>query len=65
MRIRVDSREGELHAQCLELAAAFPAIEVETAQLPLGDVIICEDDGREREFLTPSSLVPNSVAPSS
>lgn len=38
------------------MATSFPCIQVETVQLPLGDVIICEDDGRERLIVERKTL---------
>lgn len=56
MLIRIDAREGDLHTACVQMATAFPSIQVETAQLPLGDAIICEDDGRERLIVERKTL---------
>ena len=47
MIVRVDNREGELQMICAQLACASPSITVETAQLPLGDVILCDDSGND------------------
>ena len=56
MLIRIDAREGDLHTMCVQMATAFPSLQVETAQLPLGDVIICEDDGCERLIVERKTL---------
>lgn len=56
MRIKIDAREGDLYITCVKLAAPYSSIQVETAQLPLGDVIICDDDGSERLIIERKTL---------
>lgn len=56
MLIKIDAREGDLHTMCVQMATAFPSLQVETAQLPLGDVIICDDDGGERLIVERKTL---------
>ena len=56
MRIKIDSREGELYMLCTQIATKFQSIQLETVQLSLGDIIICDDDGSERLIIERKTL---------
>jgi ERCC4-type nuclease len=47
MIIKIDTRENELHIQCVQKACSFESIKVESVTLHIGDVIICDDQGIE------------------
>jgi ERCC4-type nuclease len=58
MIIRLDFRETELHSEItkLRIDGAFSKITVETDNLPIGDIIICQDDGKEQLIIERKTL---------
>jgi len=51
MIIKIDSRERELINLCkyyLEISPLYKNIQIVTENLPIGDIIICDDKQEER-----------------
>lgn len=47
MLITLDARESDLHAACVRSSTQYPNVRIDTAQLPLGDIMIRNDEGVE------------------
>jgi ERCC4-type nuclease len=47
MLIKIDVRETSLHIECLKMISNYENIKIVLESLPIGDVIICNDDGEE------------------
>ena len=59
MRIRIDTRESEIYAQCnqcVERNGSMNEIHIESVMLPLGDMIICNDVGEELVIIERKTL---------
>ena len=58
MIIRLDYRESDLQAEIakLKIDGRFKNCKVETENLPLGDIIICTDDGSEKFIIERKTL---------
>lgn len=58
MLIKLDVREAKLQSQLesLILGSGKATVRLVIEQLPLGDVILCDDDGRERAIIERKSL---------
>ena len=50
MIIKIDYREKELYIQCIQLSVNLEDIKIETENLPIGDVIICDNDNNEKKI---------------
>jgi len=65
MFIKIDAREQELIRICkyyIEISPSFKGIEVQTASLPIGDIIIADEKGQERLIVERKSLVDLSAS---
>ena len=47
MLIKVDTRESDLHLECLQRTCGNQNIKIQSEMLPLGDVIFYNDQGDE------------------
>ena len=56
MIIKIDYREKELYIQCIQLSVNLEDIKIETENLPIGDVIICDNDNNEKIIIERKSL---------
>ena len=56
MIIKVDFREVELLQSITKLLPAYESVKIETMNLPLGDVIICDNDGVEKLLIERKTL---------
>ena len=58
MIIRLDFREADLHSEItkLRMNGAFSKITIETDNLAIGDIIICQDDGKEQLIIERKTL---------
>ncbi len=56
MLIKIDVRETSLHMECLKLISSNQNIKLEVENLPIGDVIICNDDGVELVIIERKTL---------
>jgi len=59
MLIKIDYRENDLHMICVNLVTMnkyTTPIKIVTENLPLGDIIICDDNGVERVMIERKSL---------
>lgn len=58
MIIKLDFRESDLHSEIIKLrmSGAFSKITLETDNLPIGDIIICQDDGKEQMIIERKTL---------
>ncbi len=58
MIIKIDYREKKLNGQLLKLKDQnkFDKITISIANLPIGDIIICDDDGKERLIIERKTL---------
>ena len=58
MIIRLDFRETDLHSEItkLRMNGAFSKITIETDNLAIGDIIICQDDGKEQLIIERKTL---------
>ena len=56
MLIKLDYREIKLNDLCQIHLADKPEIKMVTENLPLGDIIICNDDGKEKVIIERKSL---------
>ena len=56
MIIKVDFRETELIEVMMKLLPSYEKITIETINLPIGDIIICEDSGDEKLMIERKTL---------
>lgn len=56
MIIKIDYREKELYIQCIQLSVNLEDIKIETENLPIGDVIICDNNNNEKIIIERKSL---------
>lgn len=56
MLIKIDTREGGLHAKCMERVNGMSEVNVTTEMLPLGDIILCDDEGNELVIIERKTL---------
>ena len=59
MIIKIDYRESDLHMLCVNLVTMnkySTPIKIVSENIPIGDIIICEDNGKERIMLERKSL---------
>jgi ERCC4-type nuclease len=59
MLIKIDYRESDLHMLCVNLVTMnkyTTPIKIVSENIPLGDIIICNDDGTERIMIERKSL---------
>ena len=59
MLIKIDYRESDLHLLCVNLVTInkyTTPIKIVSENIPLGDIIICNDDGTERIMIERKSL---------
>ena len=56
MIIKVDFRETELIEVMMKLLPSYEKITIETSNLPIGDIIICEDSGDEKLMIERKTL---------
>ncbi len=56
MLIKLDVRETRLRAMILPLLEACKGVQLIDEQLPLGDVLICDDDGKVRVLIERKTL---------
>ena len=59
MKIKIDHREHDLIQSCkyfLGIGPAYQGIELEICNLPVGDVILCDDNGVEKVIVERKSL---------
>tara|TARA_B100001769_G_scaffold274363_1_gene272604 strand:+ start:361 stop:1185 length:825 start_codon:yes stop_codon:yes gene_type:complete len=56
MLIKIDTREGGLHAKCMERVNGVSEVNVSTEMLPLGDIILCDDEGNELVIIERKTL---------
>ncbi len=56
MLIKIDTREGGLHAKCMERVNGMSEVNVTTEMLPLGDIILCDDEGNEQVIIERKTL---------
>lgn len=56
MLIKLDCREIKLHELCQLHLADKPEVEMQSESLPLGDIILCDNDGKEKVIIERKSL---------
>jgi len=56
MLIKIDVRETSLHMECLKLISNYENVKLVVENLPIGDVIICNDDGSELVIIERKTL---------
>jgi len=56
MIIKVDFREAELLQFMMKLLPSYENIKIETSNLPLGDIIICDEEGVEKLMIERKTL---------
>lgn len=56
MLIKIDFRETDLHCSMTKLMSSYENIKLETENLPIGDIIICDDDGTEKIIIERKTL---------
>ena len=58
MIIRLDFRETDLHSEItkLRINGLFSKITIETCSLSIGDIIICQNDGKEQLIIERKTL---------
>lgn len=59
MIIKIDYRESDLHMLCVNLVTMnkyTTPIKIVSENIPIGDIIICEDNGKERVMIERKSL---------
>ena len=56
MLIKLDCREIKLHELCQAHLADKPELQMVSASLPLGDIIICDNQGNEKVIIERKSL---------
>ena len=59
MKIKIDHREHDLIQSCkyfLGIGPAYQGIELEICNLPVGDIILCDDTGIEKIIVERKSL---------
>ena len=59
MKIKIDHREHDLIQSCkyfLGIGPAYQGIELEICNLPIGDIILCDDTGIEKVIIERKSL---------
>jgi ERCC4-type nuclease len=59
MKIKIDHREHDLIQSCkyfLGIGPAYQGIELEICNLPIGDIILCDDNGIEKVIIERKSL---------
>jgi ERCC4-type nuclease len=59
MKIKIDHREHDLIQSCkyfLGIGPAYQGIELEICNLPIGDIILCDDNGIEKVIVERKSL---------
>ena len=59
MIIKIDYRESDLHMLCVNLVTMnkySTPIKIVSENIPIGDIIICEDNGKERIMIERKSL---------
>ena len=59
MLIKIDFRESDLHMLCVNLVTMNKyntPIKIVSENIPIGDIIICEDNGKERIMIERKSL---------
>ena len=59
MLIKIDFRESDLHAECIQIVTMGKyktPIKIVSENLPLGDIIVCDDDGKEHVMIERKSL---------
>ena len=56
MIIKIDYRESDLHMLCVTMNKYTTPIKIVSENIPLGDIIICNDDGTERIMIERKSL---------
>lgn len=56
MLIKIDMRETALYAECLDKCCGIKDVTIAKEVLPLGDIIICGDDGEERVIVERKTL---------
>ena len=47
MLIKIDTRENDLHVECVKRLCGVENIQIDSEMLPIGDIIICSDQGEE------------------
>lgn len=56
MLIKIDIRETALYEKCNNMVSNFSNIKIELEQLPISDIIICDDDGLELVLIERKTL---------
>jgi ERCC4-type nuclease len=56
MIIKIDYRESDLHMLCVTMNKYTTPIKIVSENIPIGDIIICEDNGKERIMIERKSL---------
>ncbi|MAU35889.1 MAG: hypothetical protein CMD14_00760 [Flavobacteriales bacterium] len=56
MFIKIDARETNLHIECLKLLSSYQNIKLEVENLPIGDIIICDDEKVELVIIERKTL---------
>jgi ERCC4-type nuclease len=59
MLIKIDFRESDLHAECIQVITMgkyTTPIKIVSENIPLGDIIICSDDGKEQVIIERKTL---------
>lgn len=56
MLVKIDTREPDLHTDCMNLACSLENIRVVSETLPIGDIIITNDNGDEKVIIERKTL---------
>lgn len=59
MLIKIDYRESDLHSECIQIVSFSKyktPIKIVSENLPIGDIIICHDDGSEVALIERKTL---------
>ena len=56
MLVKIDFRETDLHCSMTKLMSSYENIKLETRNLPIGDIIVCDDDGTEKIIIERKTL---------
>tara|TARA_Y100001935_G_scaffold255449_1_gene268550 strand:+ start:1223 stop:2005 length:783 start_codon:yes stop_codon:yes gene_type:complete len=56
MLIKIDTRENDLHVECVKRLCGVENIQIDSEMLPIGDIIICSDQGEELVMIERKTL---------
>ena len=57
MIVKVDFRETELLQVMMKVVSSYENIKIETSNLPLGDIIICDEQENEKIMIERKTLI--------